>query len=346
MHKRFLIFSAVGRRETEAEKGLAVKILFLVLISASLFALAIFGFEFLFSPYNTLPFNGVADGKRYTWGHRVENNRYGFRERDFETPKPPGVYRVMVLGDSLTWGAGLAVEERYTAIAEKLLSDSFPQKKFEVLNFGIPGGPTTEERDILRKFRQPVEPDLIVVGFCLNDPQPKPQYYSIERQRLTDSAMGQAIDKTSYLLADLGLLYTAKLLNDAFYRFAEKLGIIPDANVALGRAYDPMSKEWRAFVQALKDIKQISDELRLPAPIFAILNHGGAPSRLWSRWFHQADKAAADAGFIAYNHELEITDRLGNQSLPINKMDGHPSASVNRIYGEKLYQAVARQVTR
>jgi lysophospholipase L1-like esterase len=342
MKERSLIPPGASRRKSEANKGSVVKIFFLLLISASLFALTIFGFEFLFSPYNTLPLNGVADGKRYTWGHLVENNRYGFRERDFKTPKPPDVYRVMVLGDSLTWGAGLAVDERYTAIAEKLLNDGFPQKKFEVLNFGIPRGPTTKERDILQELHQEVEPDLIAVGFCLNDPQPKPQYYSIERQKLTNSIMGQAIDKTSYLLADLGLLYTAKLLNDAFYRFAEKLGIIPDANVALGRAYDPLSSEWRSFVQALTDIKKISDERGLLPPVFAILNRAGGRNKLRLQWFHQVQTVAAQLGFLAYDHELEIAGQLGNKSSVINKLDGHPSASVNRIYGEKLYQAVAR----
>ena len=46
---------------------------------------------------------------RYTWGHRVSDNSLGFREREFALPKPPGVCRVMVLGDSFTWGAGLAL---------------------------------------------------------------------------------------------------------------------------------------------------------------------------------------------------------------------------------------------
>jgi lysophospholipase L1-like esterase len=345
MKERFLNFPGFSRHKTKAKEGLVVKRVFLALVSVYLFALTIFGFEFLFSPYNYLPFNGVVQGKRYTWGHLVENNRYGFRDRDFKTPKPPDTYRVMVLGDSLTWGAGLAVEERYTAIAENLLSSAFPQKRFEVLNFGISGGPTTKERDILQEFQQEVEPDLIVVGFCLNDPQPKRHDYSIERETLTNSILGQAVDKISYFLADLGLPYTAKLLNDGFYRSAQKLGIIPDTNVALGRAYDPLSNEWQAFVQALKDLKKISDESNLPAPIFAILNQSGARNKLWSQWFHQAEKAAADAGFIAYNHEFEIAERLGNQSLVINKLDGHPSASVNGIYGEKLYRAIVKQLS-
>lgn len=249
----------------------------------------------------------------------------------------------MVLGDSLTWGAGLAVEERYTAIAENLLIKAFPDKRFELLNFGISGGPTTTERDLLQEFKREVTPDLIVVGFCLNDPQPKRMDYSIERERLTNSRLGQTVDKISHFMVDVGLPYTAKLLNDAFYKSAQKLGIVPDPKTALGRVYDPLSNEWQAFVQALKDIKNTSDELNLASPIFSVLNQGGARDRLWSQWFQQAEKAAADIGFVSYNHELEIADRLGAESPIINKLDGHPSAAVNRIYGEKLYQAISRQ---
>jgi hypothetical protein len=343
VRQRFLNFPGAGHHKSEAKNALVVTTLFLVLLNGGLFFLILFGFEFISSPYRHLPFDGIIDGKRYTWGHPVENNRHGFRERDFNVPKPADVYRVMVLGDSLTWGAGLALEERYTAIAGQLLSAAFPQKKFEVLNFGIPSAPTTEERDILQKFHLEVDPDLIVVGFCLNDPQPKRMDYSIEREKLSNSKVGQTFDILSHFLLDMGLPYTAKLLNNAFYRSARKLGIIPNADTALGRAYDPMSNEWQAFVQALKDIKKMSDELNLPSPILAILSHDGGRNKIRSQWFRQVDEAATGAGFVVYNHDFEIADRLGNASLTINELDGHPSSSVNRIYGEKLYQAIVKR---
>jgi lysophospholipase L1-like esterase len=339
----------------DAKQGRFIKRLFTVVIAGSLFGLILVGFEFLFSPYNRLPINGIVNGKPYTWGHIVENNKYGFREREFKTPKPSDVYRVMVLGDSLTWGAGLDVKERYTAVAEKLLTEAFPEMTIEVLNFGISGGPTIRERDLLQKYRGVTNPDLIVVGFCLNDPQPKRQDYSIEREKLNKSVIGRSVRQISEYLADLGLLYTSKLLNDAFYRSAERLGLIPNWQVALGRAYDPLSNEWQEFIQALKDIKRASDEMNLPPPIFAILNTGSSRNEdgnsakkfpTWSQWFHQAEKAAADSGFVSYNHEFEIAHQLRNESRVINKLDSHPSASVNRIYGEKLYRVIAEQVSR
>lgn len=68
---------------------------------------------------------------------------------------------------------GLAPEDRYTDLVQIRLNKEFPGKTFEVLNFALTGGPTAAERDILHDYKDLVNPDLVVVGFFYNDPQPK-----------------------------------------------------------------------------------------------------------------------------------------------------------------------------
>lgn len=55
-------------------------------------------------PHRRLPPNGRKDGVRYTWGQVVKSNKLGFRERELDAQKSPDAWRLMVLGDSLTWG--------------------------------------------------------------------------------------------------------------------------------------------------------------------------------------------------------------------------------------------------
>ena len=305
--------------------------------------------ETALSPYRALPQDGWIGGERYTWGHLVRNNEYGFRERDFESPKPPGVSRIMVLGDSLTWGAGLAVEERYTTVAEELLNRASGGTRFQVLNFGLSGLPTVVERDILVAYKDLVEPDLIVVGFCLNDPQPETMNYSVERENLRRSMTGRAMVQVGVLLRNAGFPYLSRLWRLGFYGLAEHAGLMPGWRSALQRAYEPSSAEWEDFLRALRDIKRVSDDLRLPRPVFAVLNHGGAPSDYENptgetkqrlAWDRQAEKAARDAGFVTYNHEREIPNRIVAESLHVNILDEHPSAELNRVYGEKLYRRI------
>jgi hypothetical protein len=66
-------------------------------------------------------------------------NRAGFRDHEYPLEKPPGVYRILVLGDSTTAGNGIAnLDRTYTKVLEKILNED-GDRKFEVLNMGVGG---------------------------------------------------------------------------------------------------------------------------------------------------------------------------------------------------------------
>lgn len=279
-------------------------------------------------------------------------NRYGFREREFAVPKPPGVCRIMVLGDSFTWGKGVWLEERYTSLLESFLKQAYPDRQIEVLNFGFPGAPTTRERDSLRDYKGLVEPDLIVVGFVLNDPQPNRQNYSIERQRFEQRFGEPPFNDFLEKVEKLKLERTAELVRQAIDGFIVKVGLVPAWQVALQRVYEKDSTEWVEFEQALRDIKTMSDEMDLPQPIFAVLNQGTYTDRptdynhpddelqLYLRWYHQAEETAAQLGFDPINYEREFAEQLTTEPIAVHVLDGHPSAKVHRIYAEKLFKEI------
>jgi hypothetical protein len=52
----------------------------------------------------------------------------------------------MVLGDSLTWGPGLAPEQRFTERSEVLLRRRFPGREISRANISPPLGPTWPTR--------------------------------------------------------------------------------------------------------------------------------------------------------------------------------------------------------
>ena len=327
-----------------------IKILF---INGILLLGLLYIFEFFFSPYADMPKNErTVTGEQYTWGHKVRSNSWGYRGPEVP-PKPDDVYRILVLGDSLTWGVGLTEDQRFTHIAEQKLSQMLPDKKFEVINFGFPGYPTVTERDELYKHYDDVKPDLIVVGFCLNDPQPKGQNDSIEREKYKNALPGKLVTFLQKVFYRLGLPYVSKLVGQLYYQPLVNSGKIPKWQDALQRTYETDSKEWQGFITALQDIKKISDQHGLPTPIFAILNQGtyndkpthySKPDKELQRflaWYKQAEAAANSVGFNSYNHVDEIINQLDDQILSVNQYDAHPSAALNKIYGEKLADKVA-----
>ena len=79
-----------------------------------------------YSPVNT-------DGRE-----RRPINRQGYRDRERTTEKPPGTHRVVLLGDSFTWGASVLFDDGYGQRLERWLVGARGEP-WEVVNLAVPG---------------------------------------------------------------------------------------------------------------------------------------------------------------------------------------------------------------
>ena len=59
----------------------------------------------------------------------VRTNSLGYRGDEIATPKPPGAFRILGLGDSVTWGVGVREEKTYLRVLENALNSGRPQRK-------------------------------------------------------------------------------------------------------------------------------------------------------------------------------------------------------------------------
>ena len=103
-----------------------------------------------------------------TDGIPIHVNSLGMRDREYPREKPPGTTRIVVLGDSVTFGPGLPVEEVFTELLEARLNVQSPGK-FEVMNLATVGYNSEQERIALQTKALALSPDVILVGYCLND---------------------------------------------------------------------------------------------------------------------------------------------------------------------------------
>ena len=67
------------------------------------------------------------DGVLYA-GAPLSTNGHGFRGREVAHAKPPGVVRIVGLGDSVMFGQGVADDETYLAILEAELNARHPER--------------------------------------------------------------------------------------------------------------------------------------------------------------------------------------------------------------------------
>jgi len=98
-------------------------------------------------------------------------NSHGFRGKEFDPKKPPGVTRVLFLGDSITLGGRLPEEAIFVEQIQKSLNSN-GSRRFEVANAGVGDIGLTEEIEILKTSGLAFQPDLIVLCWFLNDGRP------------------------------------------------------------------------------------------------------------------------------------------------------------------------------
>lgn len=122
---------------------------------------------FAFKPNASGVFTGSVDTTR-TFSYRT--NAHGLRDRD-RSAKAPGAKRVLVLGDSYTWGYAVAEHEAYPQVAERQLA-ARGRAEIEVINAGVPDYNTRQERQLLAQLLPIYQPDAVFLAYVVNDAEP------------------------------------------------------------------------------------------------------------------------------------------------------------------------------
>lgn len=121
------------------------------------------GHKYIFD--ERLGWRNIPNWRSTTHGQTLSINSKGLRDREYPLEKPDGIKRILVLGDSFTWGYGVADEQVYTEVLEQRLS------AFEVINTGVSGWGTDQEYLFLVNEGTLYSPDVVVLAFfIMNDP--------------------------------------------------------------------------------------------------------------------------------------------------------------------------------
>ena len=100
---------------------------------------------------------------------RVRTNNLGFRGRDHEFEKPPGVFRIVFIGDSFTFGAAAGEGATYPDRIEAALGARAGSERVEAVNLGMHRYWPEPEALMLEHYGLRYSPDLVIVGVLPND---------------------------------------------------------------------------------------------------------------------------------------------------------------------------------
>ena len=99
----------------------------------------------------------------------IRLNRFGHHDDDFEAHKPAGEFRGLVLGDSIVMGHGVTRDEAFpNRIEDRLETMLTRDRSVQIVNTGVQGYSTFQLLNTLRRSLV-FDPDIVVVGFYLND---------------------------------------------------------------------------------------------------------------------------------------------------------------------------------
>jgi lysophospholipase L1-like esterase len=281
---------------------------------------------FAFKPHASGVFPGGGDTKR-TFPYRT--NSHGLRDRD-RPARLPGTKRVLVMGDSYTWGYAVAEEEAYPQVAEQLLAER-GRPDVEVVNGGMPDYNSRQERQLLAQLLPIYQPDAVFLAFVVNDAEPC-------------TAMPVPPEETyrhaySWFLSDWA---------DHLNRHVFRRRLLPSTKDNVGGNYldgfEAGSIKWRDSREAIREMRDLAAAARIPFTVL-ILPDLTQPldDRYTWRIIHEA--------VARWGRELDISTfdllnefRGQDQQTLIVPWDGHPNADAHRQIATFLVARILEQM--
>jgi len=180
----------IDKRESRSRKPIASKIILLAcgVIIALLIGEIIIRF-FKLAPvtlgYNIIQNYQFVDNPKICYMMKPRSYEYlnseGFRGKEFNLKKDKGLVRIIMLGDSVTFGAFVEQASTFPELLEKKLNErsrflSAPVR-YDILNFGVCGYNIISEIELLKEYGLKYGPDIVVLNFFWNDNDLYPFYF-------------------------------------------------------------------------------------------------------------------------------------------------------------------------
>ncbi|MDH3688965.1 MAG: GDSL-type esterase/lipase family protein [Gammaproteobacteria bacterium] len=267
----------------------------------------------------------------------VKLNSWRTREGEFEVNKPDGVFRIVVIGDSLTFGQGIAEDDRFTDLIEERLNKN--ESMFEVLNLGRMGAQPIDEIRMLKKLTAETTIDFVLLQWFVNDfegydyshrPDPKNvlpwrEYHDRYRRH--------------------SVIYF--VLNTMWHRFQAAAGKVETyADYMVRRFGDSDSQSTKLALNDVREFIRHAKSANVPVAIvlFPFLMPELADDYSFD-FMHEYVLQVCEQETIqcldlrdVYRPYAEDVARLH-----VNQFDAHPSAFANKLAAEAIMDAFAAQ---
>lgn len=266
-----------------------------------------------------LSFAHAPNRSAFLMGVPVSISSAGLRDGEYSLAKPPGVYRIMMLGDSTTFGWGVRQEDTTAKFLERKLNGNLPAgfNKVEVMNTGVGNYDTVQEVTYYETIGYKYQPDLVVLVFFINDPEPVP------------------VEKKSFLIDRSYLIAFATNRFDGVLRHA---GVRPDWKKYYAALYDDDRPGFQACKKALISLAASTrnNGAKLLVAILPELHQINDDSYPFKAAHQKIENVMASQNVPVVELIEGLKDRGPEETLWVTALDDHPNAKANNLISEQL----------
>lgn len=280
----FFQFNTPGQKQSLKilSRGIAFSFTVITLFSVTAWPQALeTRWEVMAAPNPEMTFMLQPNKDFVTLGVPFRTNEFGFRD-DPVKPKTPDIFRILIVGDSVTFGTGVTNEETFPNVLEKMLASRVrPGQSVDVINAGISAYNIRNIRGQMQEFIPRIQPNLVIYVFVENDlddsVSPGSNNYlaaydplkPVEDPYVGDDFAGMWMIKRQSMEKQ-GLFSMIKGLFDNQF---EEICLLPPPLI-LGDHPEP-TRRWEKFIREFETMKSLCDTAGSGFVVysFALRNH-------------------------------------------------------------------------
>ena len=302
------------------------------ILNFSIFFVILFSLLFLIE--RVLIFYSTEDKDNYGFTTEfkkkyIRYNKYGYRDYEYNLKKKEGVFRIIVLGDSQTFGHGIKdLNNTWVKKLEKKLIESVGNTSIEVLSISGPGWNSDTYLYELFKKGFKFNPDLVILAYYHNDiPFPISLNCDSSDRKITP---------------DISIFQSSKLvsfINFRINRLLEKIGEKPRYSDCLNQAYDSIGWEMNKFYLDIMGLSLSIKKIHFMITVIPLI--------------HQLDSNYPLAGprkklkEFSIKRNIEFLDfyeegfkNLNPSNLKVSKTDHHLNKNAGDIMADVLFEKI------
>lgn len=253
-------------------------------------------------------------------------NSQGLRDYEIPLQKEPGEFRIVVLGDSATFGQSVELDKTCHKVLQRLLEKQYPGRKFSVVNHGMQGYSILQGYYFYCDVGRRYSPDLVIVN----------EFNEFANQQMGEFVGNVPQDELSRKVKELlwsSMLYLT--LRKGAHRMADrplpKPVVVADSTDAL----IPVEVTTYYIQQFINRFR--ADNTRA---IFSLWRRPATWGQHYDRMLKDVPK---EAGLVYADYHYPLLKRNPAKFWLPNDPTHHPSASGHAMMAEEFFKTIMQR---